>query len=317
MPYIFSIDNYFYAWSNTLRNHRFLFSDQKQLLKNINYRKPRKKKGLYLGRYVRFTTGLEKETIIKYDKLGSPVNGEDYKLNNYSSLYTKKIVDLCKENNIELIFLTLPMYYKHIENYALWENRLGELLNEFSNPWLNMQFPYDSLKFTPACFENTYNKNQHMTYNGSLIATYKLSRFIKDQINLNLPNRKSERNWIKNFYAQESYFENNKIHPKDKINKVLVRNLSTNDILVNEISLIKQKKGGNKLMLAKIAKNQIDLSKCNLELTLKTIIDEKRQISKIKLFYDAIHEGLDFYVFKRLVKPINIVDVSSVKLVCN
>ena len=36
MPYIFSINNYLYAWSNTLRNHRYLFSNHKKLLKKLN-----------------------------------------------------------------------------------------------------------------------------------------------------------------------------------------------------------------------------------------------------------------------------------------
>ena len=42
---------------------------------------------------------------------------------------------------------------------------------------LDLQGDYDSTMFSEASFENTYNKNQHMTYSGSLIATYKLVDF--------------------------------------------------------------------------------------------------------------------------------------------
>jgi len=318
MPYLFKTDNYPYAWSNTLRNHGFLFSNQKQLILNRSPKKRKRKKDLYLGRYVRFTSGLKKEILEKYDSLGAPVKGSDYVLNEYPKVYTKKIIDLCKNNGIELIFLTLPMYYKHIENYSTWEKNLRKLLIESPNYWLNMQSPYDTTNFTISCFENTYELNQHMTYNGSLIATNKLAKFIKNKLYVNLPYRKKEQNWINNFYGQEGYFENNPVLIKDKKNKILARNFATNNVLIDEVSLLEQKKGKNKLLIAKITNNGQDLSKCSLILAINTSsLDKKPAVYNIKLNYDKLHRGLDFHVFKIGVKPLEIMEIKAGKLFCN
>jgi len=318
MPYLFKTDNYPYAWSNTLRNHGFLFSNQKQLILNRSPKKRKRKKDLYLGRYVRFTSGLKKDILKKYDSLGAPVKGSDYVLNEYPKVYTKKIIDLCKNNGIELIFLTLPMYYKHIENYSTWEKNLKKLLIESPNYWLNMQSPYDTTNFTISCFENTYELNQHMTYNGSLIATNKLAKFIKNKLYVNLPYRKKEQNWINNFYGQEGYFENNPVLIKDKKNKILARNFATNNVLIDEVSLLEQKKGKNKLLIAKITNNGQDLSKCSLILAINTSsLDKKPAVYNIKLNYDKLHRGLDFHVFKIGVKPLEIMEIKAGKLFCN
>jgi len=118
-PFLFKSKDFIYAWSNTIRNHEFIFKDTTQLAKNkiIINKKKNKDERLYLGRYVRFKTGIEKDILSKYDSLGSPVEGADYEYNDFAKKYVKAIVDLCNNNDIELMFLTLPMYYKHIENY--------------------------------------------------------------------------------------------------------------------------------------------------------------------------------------------------------
>ena len=108
------------------------------------------------------------------------MNGADFKTNNTTTIYTNKIIGLCRENNIQLMFLTLPMYNKHIENYSLWRNKLKLNLDEFGNMdhWLDLQIPENYSGFSRNSFENTYKTNQHMTYSGSLLATYKLVDFI-------------------------------------------------------------------------------------------------------------------------------------------
>src|SRR5690606_25228445 len=106
-PFLFKSENYFYAWSNTIRNHDFLFKDTAQLSKNLKImEKDVKSNKLYLGRFVSFTTGIDDTLIAKYDSLGAPVNGVDYTTNEYTELYVQKIVELCEEEDVELMFLT-------------------------------------------------------------------------------------------------------------------------------------------------------------------------------------------------------------------
>ncbi|HRZ99088.1 MAG TPA: hypothetical protein P5084_16140, partial [Paludibacter sp.] len=75
-PLLFKSDNYLPAWSNTIRNHSFIFNDKNQINKNIQLMKEKEpeKHGLYLGRYIRFTSGIEDSTLLKYNKPGFIAN---------------------------------------------------------------------------------------------------------------------------------------------------------------------------------------------------------------------------------------------------
>ena len=316
-PFLFKSENYFYAWSNTIRNHDFIFKDTAQLNQNIeliNKEEKKKSKKLYLGRYVRFTTGIENDILAKYDSIGAPVDGNDYSCNEYTETYVKKIVDLCKEENIELLFLTLPMYYRHIKNYPTWKDRLSPLLAK--SKWLNMQSPYDSTKFTTMCFENTYNLNQHMTYNGSLIATYKLVNFIQKDMKVKLPNRRNEKLWIDNFYEQEGYFENNPVVENDMRNKLLCKNFSTNNVTLKEVSILKQERGNDRIIIAKIDNTGKDLKKCTLRLAVSFLQNNQLNIANIDLQYDILHELPDVFIFKAMIKPIQIKEVKAGMINC-
>lgn len=109
-PALFNSDSWGYAWSSTIRNHNFLLTNPEQIQKN-RMPAPRQPQSLYLGRYVRWTTGIESPTLEKYKTLGAPVDGSNYTYSEDAAKYVKKIVDLCQEKHVKLIFLTLPMYF--------------------------------------------------------------------------------------------------------------------------------------------------------------------------------------------------------------
>ena len=209
LPFLFSPENYLYAWSNTLRNHDFIFNDtaqislNKEIIKENKKRKNRNLSKLYLGRYVRFQTGITNEVISKYDSLGAPVKGKEYKYNKITEKYVKKIVDLCQKNEVKLIFLTLPMFKRHISDYEEWESKVAEIIGKEPSNWFNMQKLPGYKGFEEFAFENTFKENQHMTYNGSLLATYKLADYIRDSLKLKLPNRSKNQKWKRLFYAEE------------------------------------------------------------------------------------------------------------------
>ena len=317
-PYLFKSKDFIYAWSNTIRNHEFIFKDTTQLEKNkiiINNKKKKDDK-LYLGRYVRFQTGIEKDVLTKYDSLGSPVKGADYEYSDFAKKYVNEIVSLCKNNNIELMFLTLPMYYKHIDSYPVWKDKIGQILLKTPNKWLNMQSPYDTIHFPTMCFENTYESNQHMTYNGSLIATYKLADYIKSNVNAELPNRKNESEWMNNFYGQEGYFENNPVLKNDKINTLLCEDFLTNNVILKEVSILKPQKGENKILIAKVAKKSKNLAECKLRLVISFIQDKQLKFANVDLQYDILHQTSDMFIFKTMIKPLEIKAVKEGVIIC-
>ncbi len=323
-PYLFSSDNYFYAWSTTIRNHDYLFTNQEQLKKNSaiidvsNEQKSSKK--LYLGRYVRFTSGIEKEVLERYEKEGSPVKGADYKYSKYTELYVKKFIELCDKENIELMFLTLPMYKEHVEDYDLWQKKLSKVLSKYPNKWMDMQTMPNYDGFGAFAFENTYSRNQHMTYNGSLLATYKLAEFIRDSLSVELPQRQHDGKWHNLLYGDEGYFENFNPSKNDK-NNILICSKKTlkNTKLESLLQLDINNKKANK-MIAKVNKQtlkNINYQDVKLRLILKFEDEGKEQIASLDMAYDGLHKPKNEIIFTSMVKPLKIKDVIDGAIVKN
>lgn len=316
-PYLFSIDNYVYAWSNAIRNHDYIFTNIKQINDNIELSKTRKKqktRELYLGRYVRFTTGIEDTTLSKYDTKGAPVDGNLYTYSKYAEEYVSKIVRLCNEESIEVMFLTLPMYHKHVKDYPTWKNTLAEILNDHPKKWLDMQDPYSHVDFTPICFENTLGINQHMTYQGSLVATYKLAGFIQANFNGKLQNRKNDQQWHRIFYGQEGYFENYAPHPSDQNNRLLCANKPIRNAILEEVIILNDKSRQSKTIMAKVNRKHFthtNLKDSKLTLEMKFSVNGQEQTGVLELQYDKLHEVPGKALFVQHIKPIQVLSVED------
>lgn len=321
-PYLFKSDNYLYAWYNLFRNHDYLYKDTAQLNKNIKLIKnpPLEKDELYLGRYVRFLSGIKKNTLQKYDSLGAPVNGDSIVIGEYSKMYSNKINDLCEAENIELVYLTLPMYHQHVKNYTTWHNSLAEVITPQNASWLDLQYNYDTVLFDTNAFENTYKENQHMTYNGSLIATYKLKEFIDDSLQIDLPNRKEEPIWRNNFYGEEGYFENAPVFSSDTKNKLIASNMTFGDLKVIELSLIPIKDKKNKILMAKIKVNRdydrYQLRKCYLTTFVEILDKNKKLLAQVNMTFDFLHPNKDYLIFKSVLKPVQVTGLKSAQFNC-
>lgn len=320
-PKLFASKNYGYAWSNTLRNHDYLLTNYEQIEKNTDPRSrfSRKREDeLYLGRFVRFTTGITDSVLNIYKEKGARVNGEDYAWNDYTEKYVNKIVTLCEEKNVELIFLTLPMYKAHISNYSAWEKELKELLGKTNKPWLNLQTSDYHDMFGPESFENTYNSNQHMTYNGSMLATHELAGFIEKNSGETLSDRSDKKEWRDLFYGEEGFFEHHSPNENDKKHQIIAKDFMLENVQVNEIAFVTNKK--NKSLIVKIDKSQLsgikDLNKCQVNLSLNIEMKGARQNTVIPLMYDRFHTNPDFYIFKRILKPVKILQFNGGNIVC-
>lgn len=176
---LFKVDDIPFAWSSTLRNHDIIFDDP--LLLQYNLKNPSAPKynpdEEYLGRFSRFTSGLNEETLNRYKTEGAPVDGSKIKPGPDAIKATERMLKMCKDRDIPTAFLTVPMYHEHVANAEQWHENLKLVVGEV--PWLDLQLPANNYLFGPQCFENTYEVNQHQTVEGATMTTNLLGRSIR------------------------------------------------------------------------------------------------------------------------------------------
>lgn len=299
-PLLFSSENYAPAWSNTIRNHNFIFNDTAQIRRNLSYEEP-VRPGLYLGRYNRFLSGIEDSTLLKYDRQGFVAY--DYAQNMASDEakhYIRKIIQLCDENNVELVFMTLPMYHRHVHNYDVFKKDLATLID--TARWIDFQLPYDNDAFTAECFENTVSGNQHMTYYGARVAAYKLATYLKNNFAKVLPVRSNDIEWKKLFYASDGYFEN---YPpeNDGVSQLLLQNvLLPSGITLREMSFVPV--GDAKRLIVKIdKKNTASMFGKKMKIQTKSIFNGQERLIELQAECSPAYAPELFYVFA--TEPLN------------
>jgi hypothetical protein len=321
-PFLFTIDDYPIAWSNSIRNHEFIFDNFKQIETNIDILKKssnKEKSSFYplcLGESNVSKIGLKEDVLMRYDKQGAPVDYSKTFISDESVFYLKKIKKLCEDNNIQLMFLTIPMYYRNIKKYNIWKNVFTEKLFEISKYWLNLQEQFNYKGFTEASFENTYDINQHMTYQGSITATYKLAEFIQKNYPNLFPDRKKDSVWIKMFYGEDGYFENNTpLIIKDTNNLILLKDVQFENIYVLEADLLR--KNRNFSLLLKISKNNLNeeiLKKSQLIVTAEVIVTKTIRNIDIRIPYDELRTPENYGIFQTKIEPLKITKIKNVKL---
>jgi len=316
-PVLFASDHYAAAWSNTIRNHSFLFNDTAQIQRNIAFGKlkEQREKGLYLGRYIRFTSGIEDTTLVKYDRPGFKAYEYLKHMPSAEALkFLKKTMQLCEDNNVKLVLLTLPMYHRHVHDYAAYKKSIQEVVgNKVS--WLDLQLPYDTAAFTPACFENTVSENQHMTYYGSLVAAYKLAGYIRSEYPGIVPDRSADMRWKQLFYASDGYYEN--YSPEnDGVSEVLIAHSTLPDgVRVNELIAVPSQ-GAMRLML-KLDRNQngiTDATQATLDLLIEA--DNQQLRAPIVLTQSGAYQPANHRLFmsEYLDPRVKVIKVNSIRL---
>tara|TARA_B110000503_G_scaffold100489_1_gene150354 strand:- start:319 stop:717 length:399 start_codon:yes stop_codon:yes gene_type:complete len=79
-PDLFQLDEIGMAWSQTIRNHHYLWENGEQVEQNVERGTPMPRpevNDLFLGRFIRFTRGLTPESLAAYDTIPPPVQGKD------------------------------------------------------------------------------------------------------------------------------------------------------------------------------------------------------------------------------------------------
>ena len=314
-PVLFASRNYMAAWSNTIRNHSYILTDREQIKKNIKLKKTKKtEQGLYLGRFVSFPTGMTDTTLLKYDIPGaaSIVDGNNFKAGDEAKRYVDKIITLCRENDVEPVFLTIPMYYRHVKDYDVWKERLNEELTQYEPVWLDLQSPYDDDAFIHECFENSVRSNQHLSYAGSLVCSYKLAHFIREKYPDLLTNRYADADWNNMFYGEEGYFENYSPKPNDKTAFILSDEIEFSNLVIKEINLV-PKKEFDMLYIKVDRKNEQDLRKNILQLYIEGIYHGEKNVGLIEAETTPMYDPLNHYLFmNRIIKDVELLEIRSV-----
>lgn len=207
---LFAPENYLPAFSSTLRNHTMLLSSPDEVAFNshVQSTKHLDPNRLYLGRFVRFTSGISDSLMHIYDSCGAPLDGACQYVSPQDIAFASRIVDLCQQKGIAVMFTTVPVYYRHVTHYPDWKRHLAEAIAPTNTPWFDLQENMDTTLFNRDCFENTTDENQHMTYTGSIIYTYLLAHYIADSLKVPLPYRAGSHRWQAMFDGHEGFYEN-------------------------------------------------------------------------------------------------------------
>jgi len=241
MPFIFQPDEWVKAWSPTIRNHSFLLTDTARIaynIKNVGKEKNPDRTSFDLGRFSHGSNYLQDSMLVKYDSLGAPVKSDRVKIHKNNRKYLKKLYNLCMENDIKLLLLTVPMYYKSFDDYSILKAKYAELFREIPQAeWLDLQHPYDTLLYVPKAFNNEYSSAQHLTYHGMTITAYKLSEFILKNCAGILPNRQNEKLWIDDFKSQPHFVFNCDVAPEMKEYSSIAKDRNMGKFHIKELVL--------------------------------------------------------------------------------
>lgn len=271
MNTLFRLDNIPAAWSNTIRNHNYIFRDTLQIKKNKILRTLPEKKdtSIYLGRFIRFTTGISDSVMALYDSLGAPVKAENVFYNEEYKEYSQKIVQLCNDNGIIPVFITYPLYYRHIDDNSIFHKKTEEIINKTGARWIDFQQNYTEIANNRLCFENTYDENQHMTRIGSYLLSYKIAAILKDSFKIDLPHRDKSQRWHNMFYDSEGYIENYPVRENDKKNILFSKGFHDKDLDIIEAYYNNEEK--TRIVFVKIAKDNlnIDIKKSRINILVK------------------------------------------------
>lgn len=243
IPHYLSSDDWVKAVSPTIRNHSFLLTDTARIafnIKNVGKNKNPQKCDFEIGRFSHGNDGMTDSVYNLYKKNPGPLKCKSCYIAEKTRKYVHKLYDLCEENGIELMFLTVPMHPLAYESYDYLKKVNQKFINEFPHArWLDLQQNCDTTIYTRATFNNEYGGWQHNTYSGMVLNTYQLCNFIYHNYAGKLPNRSKDKNWIADFGKDENFIYNQPAANASKDCHILAQNVDINGIHIRECFIIK------------------------------------------------------------------------------
>lgn len=252
IPHYLSSDDWVKAVSPTIRNHSFLLTDTARIaynVKNVGKDKNPPKRDFELGRFSHGNTGMSDSIYAQYKKNPGPLKCSDCYISDKTHKYVHKLYDLCEKNDIELMFITVPMHPLAFDNYEILKQLNQDFINEFPKAqWLDLQENCDTTVYTRDAFNNEYGGWQHNTYTGMVLNTYQLCDFISKNYAGKLPDRSSDKGWIEDFSKDGNFVYNQPVPETMKDCHVLAKDVDINGIHVREC-FIKEGKDNNIIVL--------------------------------------------------------------------
>lgn len=252
IPYYLSSDDWVKAVSPTIRNHSFLLTDTARIaynVKNVGKNKNPQKSDFEIGRFSHGNDGMTDSVYNLYKKNPGPLKRSSCYIADQTRKYVHKLYELCQENGIELMFLTVPMHPLAYEDYSYLKKVNQEFIHEFPKAkWLDLQQNCDTTIYTRAAFNNEYGGWQHNTYQGMVLNTYQLCDFIYKNYASKLPNRTSDRSWIEDFSKDGNFIYNQPIADTMKNCQIIAKNVDINGLHIREC-FIKKETNNNTLIL--------------------------------------------------------------------
>ncbi|GHS85725.1 hypothetical protein FACS1894201_05780 [Bacteroidia bacterium] len=235
------------AWSPTILNHSFLFSDHDRIKWNMEHpiKNPIRHK-LELGRFSHGSEHLSDEDVANFEPY---LDGSTIEVEAGKRRFLRRMAEACAEKNIPILFTSLPLYYKAFSHYdslkALMISCIQENCSMARWNYMDLQDPYDSILFTPKAFDKD---KWHMTYEGMVVSTYKLANFLVEQ-GYDFPDRSNEAQWKADFYDQPYFAFNQPVDSSLNGYTMLGRNMMINNLPLQEVSLFRSDNNTQQLIV--------------------------------------------------------------------
>lgn len=113
------------------------------------------------------TTQMSEDTIKKYEKMKNKKS--EYQVSEVNKKYFYKLVELCRENNVELYMVMAPMYDGYIKktNYNSRYEKMMEFSKNAGVEYLDCNKAYEEIGMIAQDFEDAYNSYHHLNHDGA------------------------------------------------------------------------------------------------------------------------------------------------------
>lgn len=132
------------------------------------------------GRGFIFSDIVMPESELKETNQFVGFDGAKWEFNKRQKEYVRKIVELCRENDIEIIFVTAPIAnisMEYIENYQVLHNKIASFADELDVPFID----YNIINIEEKLLSNeNFRDDAHLNYSGVQIVMEHFVNWLKE-----------------------------------------------------------------------------------------------------------------------------------------
>ena len=261
----FDFDKSPLLYSRSLRNHEILFDsvllnqglqrEKNHGIDTVGDFNSEKYSFAKFGAFFYYAT-LSDSILSVIDSVGPLIDGKTFDLDNDVIYNMERIVNLCNEHKIPVLFYTAPIYYKVFSNYEEIHDKFATVFSKLNVKWMDYQYDCDTFLFGRNAYYDNYEVNMHLNRFSMKTLSYLLTNYINDSLNIVFPDRSNTKKWKSDFYGKLEYYNISDVLESDTVNKVLFKNVEKNGVVIKE--MFYNKKGKNNVVYVKVKKDEID-----------------------------------------------------------